>query len=78
MSVTTITINVKTKQMLEKLKGRKSWDKFLRELAMEYERIRRIKYAEKYLEERPMSDEEAQKILEFVEESRESWRLEES
>jgi len=76
--MTTITVHVKTKKLLERLKGEKSWDKFLRELVVEYERIRRAKYAEKYLKERPMSDEEARAILEFVEEGRKLWRSEES
>ncbi len=74
MKLTSITISVKTKKILEKLKGDASWDTFLRNLAREYERMIRTKLAREYLKKRPMSDDEAEAILRFVEEGRRSWR----
>lgn len=59
--------------MLEALKGNKSWDAFLRELLAEFLRLRRIEVARRYLEERPMSDEEAREMLRMIEEGRRSW-----
>ena len=43
---TTITVSVETKKLLEKIKGDRTWDAFLRELALEIlesrrERVRR-------------------------------------
>lgn len=42
-SRTTITISVRTKQVLEALKGDESWDEFLLRLAAEFQRIAREK-----------------------------------
>jgi len=74
MSPTTITISLKTKKLLERIKGNKTWDSFLRELAMNYKRQKRAKLAAKYLKKSPMSDDEANKILIMIEEGRQSWR----
>lgn len=43
---TTITVSIETKKLLEKIKGDRTWDAFLRELALEIlesrrERVRR-------------------------------------
>ena len=78
MGMTTITISLQTKKLLERLKGDKSWDEFLRNLVLEYERMIRVKYAKEYLKKRPMSEEEAKEILRFVEESEKSWSSERS
>ena len=76
MRLTTITISTQTKKILEKLKGDLSWDEFLRNLAREYERMIRTKLAREYLRRRPMSNEEAETILRFVEEGRREWSSE--
>jgi len=49
-SRTTITISVKTKQVLESLKGNRSWDEFLLELVAEVQRIKREKNKRKLSE----------------------------
>lgn len=43
---TTITISKSTKEILENLKGRRSWDAFLKELAREYMKSRRERIRE--------------------------------
>jgi len=40
---TTITISKDTKEVLENLKGKRSWDVFLKELAREYMKSKREK-----------------------------------
>ncbi|MCC6002816.1 MAG: hypothetical protein LM590_00540 [Thermofilum sp.] len=43
---TTITVSRETRELLHKLKGRKTWDSFLRELALEELRKKREKIRE--------------------------------
>ena len=73
MDLTTITVSVETKKMLERLKGDLSWDEFLRHIAVEYSRIVRSKYARRYLKERKLDDDEAEFILKSIEEGRKHW-----
>lgn len=40
---TTITMSRNTKEALENIKGRKSWDALLRELAEEHSKVKRAK-----------------------------------
>jgi predicted CopG family antitoxin len=52
---TTITISIETKKLLEKLKGRETWDSFLRRMALEElkkrREVNRKKLAELLVEE---------------------------
>ena len=56
MGVTTISVRPETKRLLASLKGDKSWDEFLLELAEELRR-RRIKGALRKLRQIPMDAE---------------------
>jgi len=47
---TTITLSKETKEMLQKLKGNKTWDEFLLELALKEQRTRMEKALKKLRE----------------------------
>ena len=53
---TTITISKETKKLLSKLKGNKTWDDFLRELALKYKSERDKKILEKLRESADQRD----------------------
>lgn len=74
MEYSTITISVRVKKKLEELKGDLNWDEFLEKIADEMRKIKRIRAAKKLLKDFPLSDEEAEMILNSIEESRKLWK----
>lgn len=74
MEYSTITISVRVKRKLEELKGNLNWDEFLEKIADEMRKIKRIRAAKNLLKEFPLSDEEAEIILNSIEERRKLWK----
>ncbi|MBS7248491.1 MAG: hypothetical protein QXW47_03160 [Candidatus Jordarchaeales archaeon] len=73
MDYTTITLSLKTKKALEKLKGERTWDEFLLEMAAEYRKAR-AERAREYIRKYAVTEEEEAAILSGIEEDRELWK----
>lgn len=75
MSVSTITISVKIKNRLAKLKGDKSWDEFFEEIIEKLETQKLVEEARKFQEEFKLRDEDAKKMLDLLRKTRQEWRF---
>lgn len=75
MSKTTITIRSRTKKLLEKLKGDKSWDEFLLEVYYLLTRREKIEALSKLRE--IVSDEDLEFLERNLEEVKVKWKLRE-
>jgi len=75
MSKTTITIRSRTKKLLEKLKGDKSWDEFLLEVYYLLTRREKIEALSKLRE--IVSDEDLEFLERNLEEVKVKWKLKE-
>ncbi len=73
LEYTTITVSRETKRMLERLKGEKTWDEFLLEMAFEYRKVKAEK-AREYVKKYVITDDEVDVILGGVEEDRKLWK----
>jgi len=73
MKYTTIPISKETKELLDKLRGKKSWDKFLRELVEENMRLKRVIAAQKL--EKMFTEEELELLEKICKEERSKWKF---
>jgi len=75
MSISTITISTKIKKRLMKLKGKKSWDEFFREIIEKLETQTLVEEAKRFQEEFRLSEEESKKMLDLLHKNRREWRF---
>jgi len=75
MNFSTITVSVKIKKRLMKLKGKKSWDEFFEEIIEQLETSILVKEAKKFQSEFKLDEKTAKEMLDLLRAKRREWRF---